>query len=162
MSASKYLPHVFVLPEDDANLQIASEFNARLDGLPQRQMQVLVPAGGWSEVLDLFEKVHIAEMRRCLNRSMILLIDFDGNMGRLQQAKNKIPADLGDRVFVLGAWRDPETLKPRLGSYETIGTRMAADCRDSTTNCWGDDHLQHNAAELARLGAYVVPTILFP
>ncbi len=36
---NKYLPHVFVLPEDDANRQLANEFHVQINGL--RQMQLL-------------------------------------------------------------------------------------------------------------------------
>lgn len=39
---NKYLPHVFVLPEDDANVQLANEFHLQVNQL--RQMQVLEPA----------------------------------------------------------------------------------------------------------------------
>lgn len=42
------MPHVLVLPEDDANRQLANGF--LLDGfLSGRQMLVLEVAGGWTE-----------------------------------------------------------------------------------------------------------------
>ena len=49
---NKYQPHVLVLPEDDANRQIAIGFDIELGGLAQ--FKVLRPAGGWREVLDQF------------------------------------------------------------------------------------------------------------
>jgi hypothetical protein len=157
---NKYLPHVFVLPEDDANVQLANEFHLQVNKL--RQMQVLEPAGGWNEVLDSFEKVHVTEMRRCQPRFMILLLDFDGHNNRLQIAKQKIPPDLTDRVFVVGSWSDPEDLRANEGSYKDIGLATADDCRQGTNNIWGKPLLQHNAGELLRLRQFVVPTILFP
>lgn len=159
MTVNKYLPHVFVLPEDDANLRLANEFHLQVNRL--RQMRLLEVAGGWNEVLNLFERVHVREMERCQHRFMILLIDFDGNGDRLQAAKARIPQNLLDRVFILGAWSEPEALRARLGSYETIGQAMAKDCREGTSKTWGDDLLQHNAGELDRLREHVVP-ILFP
>ena len=148
-----------VLPEDDANLRLANEFHVQINRL--RQMQLLEGAGGWLKVLDLFERVHVREMERWPHRLMILLIDFDDDKDRLRVAKNGIPVHLRNRVFILGSLSDPEKLRIRLGAYETIGLGMAKDCRNGTTETWGDDLLQHNAGELGRLRERVVP-ILFP
>jgi hypothetical protein len=158
VSVNKYLPHVFVLPEDDANLRLANEFHLQVDR--QRQMQLLEVAGGWNEVLNLFELVHVVEMERCPHRFMILLIDFDGNAGRLQVAKARIPQALAHRVFILGSFQTPEALRASLGPYEDIGSGMAEDCRQGTNTTWGHNLLQHNAGELGRLRQYV-RSILF-
>jgi len=73
-----------------------------------------------------------------------------------------IPEHLTERVFILGAWNDPEALKRAdLGDYETIGRAMAQDCREETKAIWGHDCLRHNASELDRLREHVRP-ILFP
>ena len=92
---------------------------------------------------------------------MILLIDLDGREDRLQYAKSQIPERLTDRVFILGALTEPEALKADLGDYETIGLKMARDCRDETNETWGHRLLQHNSSELDRLRVKVRP-ILFP
>jgi hypothetical protein len=160
MMVNQERPHVFVLPEDDRNLQLAIEFLAHIDWNRQRQMYVLDVAKGWNRVLDLFESIHISEMDRCPQRFMILLIDFDGRPDRLNIAKERIPDHLRDRVFVVGALTDPEDLKRQLGSYETIGSALAADCRYETDTTWGCDLLRHNAGELERLRQEVRP-ILF-
>jgi hypothetical protein len=152
------VPHVFVLPEDEANRRLANEFNLRVDQL--RNMQVLPEAGGWAEVLDLFATKHVAEMHRWPHRFMILIIDFDSDGDRLRIAKDRVPRGLRGRVFILGAWSNPEVLRARLGPYETIGLAMANDCRDGTSATWEDEHLQHNAGELDRLREHIVP-ILF-
>ncbi|HLK09316.1 MAG TPA: hypothetical protein VKV30_15275 [Candidatus Angelobacter sp.] len=161
MSVNKDRPHLLVLPEDKANRQLANGFWLELDPTRQRQMQVLSVAGGWNEVLNLFGSVHIAEMDRCPTRFMVLLIDFDGHEERLERARDRIPQHLTERVFVLGALIEPEALKPHLGSYEEIGSRLAADCRDDSYDTWGHALLQHNAIELARLREHV-RRILFP
>jgi hypothetical protein len=94
VSVNRALPHVFVLPEDDANLRLANEFHLNVDWNRQRQLQVLPVAGGWIEVLDIFESVHAVEMDRWHLRFMVLLIDFDGRENRLQDAKVRIPQHL--------------------------------------------------------------------
>jgi hypothetical protein len=43
MSVNKYLPHVLVLPEDDANRQLATGFEIEVKHT--RRIQVLVEAG---------------------------------------------------------------------------------------------------------------------
>lgn len=122
---------------------------------------MLEEVGGWTEVLDRFKSDHIIEMERNANRFMVLLIDFDGKESRLEKAKAVIPEHLKERVFVLGAWTEPEDLrKANLGSYETIGRAMAKDCSDDTYATWGHQLLQHNANELDRLRKHVRP-ILF-
>jgi hypothetical protein len=161
MSVNKYQPHVFVLPEDDAQPPIGERF--LLDqSLLNRKIQVLQEAGGWTQVLEKFRSDHIVEMDRYRDRFMVLLIDFDGNQKRLIKAKADIPQHLTDRVFILGVFSKPEALRQAsLGSYETIGLKMAKDCREDTDRIWGHDLLRHNASELERLREHVRP-ILFP
>jgi hypothetical protein len=158
---NRHQPHVFVLPEDDANRQLANGFLLGLDPSVQRRIQVLEEVGGWYEVLGRFVSDHLAGLDRYTNRFIVLLIDFDGHIDRLDTAKGMIPERLMERVFVLGALIEPEDLKrAHLGSYETIGLEMARDCREGTGTIWEHDLLRHNATELARLGHHVRP-ILF-
>jgi hypothetical protein len=160
MSCNRYQPHVLVLPEDDANRQLANGF--LMDGsLLIRNIQVLPEIGGWIEVLDHFKSDQVKYMDRYRNGFMVLLIDFDGKAERLRDAKKRIPERLAERVFILGALTEPEALKDDLGSYETIGLAMARDCREGTETTWGHDLLRHNAGELERLRENV-RQILFP
>jgi hypothetical protein len=160
MSVNKYQPHVLVLPEDDANRQLANGFI--LDqSLSTWRIQVLEEVGGWRQVLDRFLSDHVVDMDRYPDRSMVLLIDFDREQERLNDAKARIPKHLTERVFILGAWSEPEALKTELGSYERIGLAMARDCREETDTTWGHGLLRHNASELDRLRERVRP-ILFP
>ena len=149
MSCNKYLPHVLVLPEDHANAQLANGF--LLDqALSTRSIQVLEEAGRWHEVINRFLS----------DRSMVLLIDFDGDPDRLSGVKAKIPGNLNERVYILGAFIESENLNADLGSYETIGLALAQDCREETDTTWSHPLLRHNAGELARLRERVRP-ILF-
>jgi hypothetical protein len=159
VSVNRYQPHVFVLPEDDANGQLATGF--LLDhSLRTRKIQVLPEVGGWTEVLDHFNSEHVAQMDRFPGRRMILLIDFDGNTNRVNQAKAAIPPRLASRVFILGTLTEPEDLKTDLGTYETIGQDMAKDCREGTDTTWGHALLRHNESELNRMRPDILP-ILF-
>jgi hypothetical protein len=161
MSVNKHLPHVFVLPEDDANRQLANGFLMQIDPSRQRRIQVLPVAGGWNEVLENFIADHIGAMDLYATRFMVLLIDFDSNEQRMEHATNRIPERLRDRVFILGAWNEPQDLtRAGLGLFETIGSALAQDCREETDTIWGHLLLRHNAGELARLREQVRP-ILF-
>jgi len=147
-----------VLPEDDANRQLANGFH--LDITIPRQMQVLPVAGGWPNLLNLFNSEHVTKMNLYRHRFMVLLIDFDGQSDRLYKAKAAIPDNMNERVFILGAWSEPESLRQALGVYESIGSAMAKDCREETDVTWGHNLLKHNAGELDRLLQRVRP-ILF-
>jgi hypothetical protein len=149
VSVNKYKPHLLVLPDDDANRQLANGFDLHLSS---RQYRVEQEVGGWHRVCEQFVSDHVTPMRKYPDRYMVLLIDFDRDAGRLETVKSNIPPDLTDRVFVVGAWSNPEALRQAgLGSYEAIGSSLANDCRDGTQVIWSHDLLQHNAAELERL-----------
>ena len=160
MSVNKYLPHVYVLPEDDANRQLANGFFLD-EFLSHRQFYVLEEAGGWNEVLERFCTIYASEMDKTPARFMILLIDLDNRIDRVESAKNRIPEHLKDRVFILGSMSEPEDLRRDLGSFETIGLAIAKDCRENTNTIWNHRLLRHNTAEINRLQAQVRP-ILFP
>ncbi len=159
MSANKYKRHILVLPEDDANRQIANGFllNPHLN---VRAIQILEPSGGWKKALDAFMKNHCSKMLQYTARRFLLLIDFDLNKDRLGYVQNKIPDDLKDRVFVIGSQSEPEGLKKRianLNNFEDIGKALAHDCVNETYEIWGHELLKHNQKELDRMIAGVKP-----
>jgi hypothetical protein len=106
-----------------------------------------------------FSSREVGGLDKYPGRLMVQLIDFDRRGDRLEEAKAAIPEHLRDRVFVLGAWTEPEDLRTDLGSYETIGRALAQDCRHSTDTAWGHELLRHNAGELARLCERIRPTL---
>lgn len=161
MSVNKYRPHVLVLPEDDAKRQIANGFLLD-ESLAAQYIQVLEVAGGWMQVLDRFQSDHIAGMERYPERCMVLLIDSDGKDNRLDDARNRIPGHLLERVLILGVWTEPERLKMELEfSYEQIGRSLAKDCREASGGIWMHHLLQHNAKEISRAGQRI-RQIAFP
>jgi hypothetical protein len=121
-----------------------------------RQVQILPVAGGWHRVLTVFKDDHAAAMRANAHTHVVLLIDYDNSPTRLEDIREKIAADVQDRVFVVGSLDNPEALKTAFGeSLEHIGRKMAQDCRDGTTHAFGHQHLRHNDVELIRLRASV-------
>jgi hypothetical protein len=90
MSVNKYRSHVLVLPEDDANRQIANGFLLD-ESLNGRAIQVLRSPGGWSKVRDEFVRTHVAEMDRNTLRYMVLLVDFDQDDPRCRWPQRPAP-----------------------------------------------------------------------
>lgn len=154
--SNKYLPHLQILSEDDANRDIVNGFlmDARIDA---RRARVLPSAGGWSAAVG---KINDAQLSSYPERRLLLVIDFDDvPKDRFESISRDIPANIKDRVYILGVRSEPEKLKQALSytSYETIGKSLSNECAESTTNLWAHDLLKHNQAELQRLLADVKP-----
>jgi hypothetical protein len=156
---NRHTPHILVLCEDDANRQIARGFLLELDVCT---IQVLPPSGGWLHVLHDFKNDYIKSMDKFQSRHMVLVVDFDEVENRLTKVKEVIPPNLVERVFVLGASKDPEGMRTEgLGTWEVTGQKLARDCRENTTVTWSHKLLRHNAEELKRMTPILKP-ILFP
>ena len=158
MSANVYQPHVMVLPEDDANRELANGF--LLDpALNPRAIQVLPIAGGWAKVRDEFAASQVALLRKYPKRHLVLLIDFDGQVAeRIEIFQKVFPADVRDRVYLLGTQDEPEPLRKDCGiSLEKIGERLAQACAHGEPGLWTHAMLAHNQAELDRLIRNVKP-----
>jgi hypothetical protein len=154
---NKYDDHLFVLPEDDANRQLADGFVGH-HLLRDTRVQVMPICGGWKHVLKTFEDEYVQALRNRPRGRLIMLIDFDESGSRRAEFEAAVPADLKDRVFVLGSWTDPQALKREAsGSFEDIGKALAGDCAAGTTTNWDRSQLQHNAAEVVRLVQFVKP-----
>ncbi|NER36573.1 MAG: hypothetical protein F6J93_21745 [Oscillatoria sp. SIO1A7] len=157
MRLNKYRPHLLVLPEDDANRQIANGFILH-PNVNARSIQVLPPSGGWRKVLEDFRNVHAPEMQSLSNRMILLVIDFDRDEDRLTYIERQIPEGIRNRVFVLGVISEPESLRSDIQkSWEGIGEALAKDCADRTNELWGHDLLKHNQTELERMTSLVKP-----
>lgn len=158
---NKYAQHVYVIPEDCADEQLAIGFVIH-DQVDDRRIQIMPPAGGWGNVLQTFQDEYIGRLRSYPLGHVVMLIDFDGQYdvrrGEFEQA---IPADLKQRVFVVGSKTTPEILRRELGtSFEKIGLSLADDCHVGTEMVWDHDELRHNNPDRQRLVAIVKP-ILF-
>jgi hypothetical protein len=157
MSINRYQPHLLVLPEDDANRQIANGFLLDLN-VNNRAIQLLTVARGWGNVVEKFTSDYASTMREYPQTRIALLIDFDEDENRLRDIKNQIPEDLKERVFILGVLSEPEQLRKDVGkNFEKIGEALAKDCSDNTNELWGHDLLKHNRIELDRMILSVKP-----
>lgn len=151
MGVNKFKPHLWVLPEDDANRQMANGFELE-PAVDATRIAIYPPSGGWHRVLEEFEADHVDDLRRYPQRHLVLLIDFDGQADRIQLFRSRIPQDVSDRVYVLGAHSEAEPLKTATArTFEQIGRTLAKDCADDNPGLWNHALLQHNQAELARL-----------
>lgn len=160
---NKYKDHVYVIPEDDADRQIADGFvlHHRIDS---RQIQVMPIARGWPNVLSSFRDEYIQILRNNPRSHVVMIIDFDGHTDdRRAKFENEVPEQLRARVFVVGAKDTPEILKNSLKlSFEKIGIALAVDCDEDTTEHWDHEQLRHNDAERKRLVQTVKPFLFVP
>jgi hypothetical protein len=155
MSPNNYKLHLLVLPEDDANRQIANGFITAIDS---NAIGILPIAGGWKKAVEQLVNDHAPRMRQFPARMIVVLIDFDDNQDRLSYVQQKIPEDLQDRMFVLGVRSEPENLRSDTKkSFESIGENLAQDCTENTNEFWGHALLEHNKSELDRMIALVKP-----
>ena len=155
MSVNKHKPHILVLPEDDANRQIANGFIRNLDS---RAIQVVPIADGWTKAVEQFTNDYVPGMRKFPQRMIVLLIDFDERENRLSYVESQIPDDLKERVFILGVLSNPESLRRDIKkNFEKIGEVLAKDCADNKYELWGHDLLKHNKTVLDRMILSVKP-----
>jgi hypothetical protein len=162
VSVNKYKPHVWVLPEDDANRQLANGFLLHAD-LDPTAIDIRPVAGGWRKAVDAVAAQHIAELRNYPCRQLVLLVDLDKQgEARVQQIREAFPPDLQERIYLLSSYDEPEALKVEQGrSFERLGEDLAEACARDELGLWGTVHLQHNKPELNRL-VVGVKQILFP
>jgi hypothetical protein len=151
VSINRYRPHVLILPEDDANRQIANGFIINSES---SQIQIENNAGGWLNVCSKFLSNYVEGMAKYPGRHVILIVDFDDDADRFDAVRRNIENQYLDRVFILGVKPEPEDLKRALStSFEAIGKQMAKDCHGGSGGIWDDSRLNHNADELTRMCA---------
>jgi hypothetical protein len=162
VSGSKYKLHVAVIPEDDADRQLANGFGEH-PAVSQRDLDIRPVAGGWSHVLDVFENEYIPYMKKYPVVPVVLLLDFDTQSeNRRAACESRIPDNLKPRVFLLGTSDSPEELKKAMKmTFEQIGTALAEDCNREDLGHWTHPQLSHNLPELHRMTPIIRP-ILFP
>lgn len=151
MSWNREKPHLVVIPEDRANRELVLGF---LDhpNLDARRLGILPEAGGWRDVVKKFQATVIPYLQRYSSAQAVLLVDFDRDSQRFAGILLTIPETLRSRVFIIGAWSEPEELKAILcKSFPAIGLNLANDCYNETEITWGHTLLSHNVAELSRL-----------
>jgi hypothetical protein len=76
MSINKYAPHVYVIPEDDADRQLADGFILH-HAVKVQRIQVMPVAGGWPNVLKTFEDEYLQALRNNSHAHVVMVVDFD-------------------------------------------------------------------------------------
>lgn len=159
MSVNRYQPHVIVIPEDDANRQLANGFLLH-HAVRDTAIQIMPPVGGWPFVLQHFRDEYLPELAKWTHRHVVLLVDFDGEPSRISQIENEIPDRFRSRVHLIGTKNEPEDARKSLGkSLEWIGEHLAMSCEGSTPDLWQHEQFQHLATELEALRKYVAPVV---
>ena len=62
MAINKYKPYIYVLPEDDANRQIANGILLH-ESVDFRSIQVMPTTGGWTRACDVFVDEYVPLMK---------------------------------------------------------------------------------------------------
>jgi hypothetical protein len=158
---NKYVAHVYVILEDDADRQIAVGFVGH-HHVKHPRIQVMPVAGGWTHVLSTIRDEYIQKLRSNFKAHVVMLIDFDGAVEDRRKAfETEISLEIQPRVFVVGSKHTPESLRSAFNkSFERIGESLADDCVAGTSAFWEHEQLIHNNVERERLIQAVGPFLL--
>jgi hypothetical protein len=158
MGINKHRPHVLVLPEDEANRQLANGFLLH-PNLNATCIDVRPPCGGWVKVLEDLKTTQSDGLRKYSLRHLVVLVDFDKVFDtRFKKFRKECPQDVSGRVYVLGTYSEPEPLRAAVGKpLEAIGMGLADACAGKDPGLWDHALLKHNDPELVRLTAGVRP-----
>jgi hypothetical protein len=151
-----YQPHVMIVPEDAACRDVANGFVLRVDR--DRAVQVLPPMDGWANVRDALVR-DAFRLARFPERRLVVIVDFDNDLGRAEAVMGGCPDAIKDRVYIVGARDEVEDLRSSLvaqgrldpNTLEGIGRLLAADCRHEAVVTWSHDMLGHNEAQYERM-----------
>ncbi len=148
---NKYQDHLWIVPEDDADRQLAIGF-VQHPAIRLGAVQVLPVAGGWRVARGLLARM-VPELQKFARRRVLLLVDFDEDPTRRAEMLRDVPDELHARVFVLGVWSNPERLKADLGGrrLEYLGEDLADACVGQVDGLWAHALLAHNRDEVERL-----------
>lgn len=150
---------MLVLPEDEANRQIANGFLISRQ-VNARNLSILEPAGGWRKVLHELRETHVPQMQKFSGRTIVLVVDFDRSASRRSQFEDALPEELRQRVFVVGVWTEPEDLRSKLAIiYEQIGKQIADGCAVDGPSVWDNPLLRHNQPEITRMRSIIHPVL---
>lgn len=152
MSVNREIPHLLILPEDDANRQLVNGF-LKNPSLNLRAVAALPHSGGWSKVCSDFVTTYVPILRKYPLGHIVLLVDFDNQVeNRLRYFRERFPEDLAERVYLLGTLDEPEPLRVSRGiSLEKIGAEISDACLDDNWEHWNHEFLRHNEGEVLRL-----------
>ncbi|OOF45076.1 hypothetical protein [Rodentibacter trehalosifermentans] len=155
--ANKYRKHLFILCEDDINKEISKGITEQLDLNPTNIIHYEKIARGWEKCFSLLEHKYIPELLDIPERYLLIVMDFDGQFDeRMNKFKLILDnsSELSERVFLVGAAAEPETLKANLklsGHNDDVGRQLFDDCNAESSQYWCSSELVHNKDEIERL-----------
>lgn len=152
MSTNNYRPHLLIIPEDAANVDLALGVSLSAN-VKRHRITIERAAGGYLKALEKYKADIDASMRQFTQRLVVLLIDFDGEHDRFATMMERLPPEHKNRVFILGVFKEPEDLK-RAFHYKTLenlGGAMLDGCPKQMSAIWQHELLKHNQEELLRL-----------
>lgn len=158
---NKFKEQLIVIPEDDANRDLANGFVRAMSPQKHRNIWIESSAGGWLKAVEACKELDLASRTKWV---VVLLIDFDGKFpARLAEIKADIDSQLHSRVFVLGSADEAETINSGR-KLETTGRELGEACASAASTSpgsrWMMKDLAHNAPELTRL-CTAVGSLLF-
>lgn len=150
MSINIYREHVIVVPEDEADRQLANGFEQH-HSVRHRTIQIMPIAGGWPALFDLFRKEYASYVRKYPKAHIVLIVDFDDDIESRLRQYDRVLSEFPDRavwenrVYLLGATKDPEQLSSHLKLTKTqIGLQLAEECERGEFDLWNHELLAHN------------------
>lgn len=158
MTVNKYKPHLFVIPEDDADRQLANGFvlHHEVSG----EVQIVKEAGGWIKVIETITEEYVPLLKQNPNAHVLGIIDCDNDGERIKKLLDDFPSDVQDRIFLLGVFDDPQQFKISVQKpFETIGETLAEECFTEELHLWHHTHLQHISTEIERAKRCLKPIV---
>jgi hypothetical protein len=158
-AVNKYKPHLYVIPEDDADRQIVNGF-AFHHGITSGSLQVMPIAGGWAKVIETINDEYVPKLRNSTHAHVLGVIDCDEDTERIPSELAKFPDELRDRIFLLGPFDEPEAFKKALNKqFQVIGELLANECYSGEFEIWNHEHLAHIANEIQRANGRLNPVL---
>lgn len=159
-AVNKFKPHLFIVPEDEADERIANGFQLHLE--VAGEVQIMPAAGGWKKVINTILVEYVPILKSNGNAHVIGIIDCDNDSERIAKQLATFPADLRERIFVIGANANPEVFKNAVKmKFEQIGEKLAAECFSDQFELWNHEMLSYAAGEVVR-AKNTLRTFLFP
>lgn len=146
---NKFKPHLFIVPEDDADRQIAVGFQMHLEA--NGRMQIVDVAGGWLKVVNVIKDEYVPLLNNNPNTHVLGIIDCDKDADRIAEQLKTFPAGIRNRIFLLGVNENPQEFKRSTKMhFAQIGEKLADECYKDELDLWNHEMLSYSSIEALR------------
>lgn len=146
---NKFKPHLFIVPEDDADRQIAVGFQMHLEA--KGEMQIVDVARGWLKVVGVIKDEYVPLLKNNLNSHVLGIIDCDKDADRIAGQLENFPEDIRNRIFLLGVNENPQEFKRSAKMhFAEIGEKLADECYKDELDLWNHEMLSYSSSEALR------------